>query len=216
MLLWSQSTVGAAQALEAGLSSSPAAMDHIALEVWLSHATPYLYARERLSLCQLRLFASAPAVLKEARGLYRRAMNNVSQMLAPLGDQTLSIPGLSEASRAIDIHFAGCDEYEYLDNVPAVWDKDARDALDFEEWVEAVDVEADCFPHILFELNPEDSLILVELVQWLDSNMTAVAWFPENWETGEPTTIIAVFNTGDVEGSVCWVEPFVDPAGCCV
>ena len=191
-------------------------MDHVALEVWLNHATPYLYARERLSLCQLGRFAGAPAMLTEARGCYRRGMNSVSQVLAPLGDQTLFIPGLGEASRALDIHFADCDECDYLGNVSAVWDMGARDALDFEEWVSAVDVEADSFPHILFELNPEDSLILADLVQWLDSNMTAVAWYPETWETGEPAAIIIVFYTGDVEGSVCWVEPFVDPAGNCL
>ena len=203
--------VDAAQGVSVRFPLSLAAMDHIVLEVWLDHSTPYLHARERLSLCQVARLPDA--FQKEARASYRRAMSDVIQLLAPLHGEKRFIPGLNEASRATDIHFADCDEREYTDNISCVWGTETYIAFDFEEWVQASDVEADSFARILSELNPDESIILFELVEWLDCYIQSVIWFPEDWQTGEPATTIIIFNNGDVEGSVCWSEQFVDPVG---
>lgn len=140
-------------------------------------------------------------------------MKSVCQLLCPLYDKKLFIPGLSEASRLTGIHFADCDENVYIEKISSVWGTETHTAFDFEEWVGAVDVTADSFPGILSELNPDDNLILFDLVEWLDSYISSVILFPEDWETGEPATVVIVFKNDDVEGSVCWVEPFVDPVG---
>ena len=184
------------------------------LEVWLSHAAPFLRAGEGLSVCQAVRLPSL--LLARERDSYRQATRKISQTLAPLEGEHLFIPGLGEASRAAGIHFADCDERDYLGIVREVWDVESRNSMDFEFWVDALDVEAETFPEILEELNPDESLVLFELVEWLKTYMTSVIWFPDDLETGEPATIIILFSDGDVEGSVCWVEHFVEPTGLCL
>ena len=181
------------------------------LEVWLSHAAPFLHAGEGVSVCQTVRLPSS--LLARARESYRQAMQNVSQILAPLAAEHFFIPGLGEASRAAGIHFADCDECSYPDVVREIWDVESRSSMDFGLWVDALDVDAETFPKVLEELNPARSLVLFELVDWLETYLTSVEWFPEDFETGEPATVVILFNDGDVEGSMCWVEPFAEPTG---
>ena len=60
-------------------------------------------------------------------------------------------------------------------------------------------------------MNPDESLVLFALVDWLETYMTSVVWIPEDFETGEPATVVILFNDDDVTGSICWVKPFVGP-----
>ena len=48
-------------------------------------------------------------------------------------------------------------------------------------------------------------------MEWLDTYMTSLVWFPEDVTTIKPAKIIILFHDDDVEGSVFWTEQFVEP-----
>jgi hypothetical protein len=144
--------------------------------VWLEHALSYLQEREGLRLCQVQRVPDY--LLKAARTAYRKAVGNICQILCPLHDAKLFVPGLCESCRAQGIDFASCDEAAYVGRVPDVWQIDMSYAMEFDQWVQAVDVMEDTFGDILWELNPDSDIILADVVDWLNTCIIEVIWIP--------------------------------------